>query len=63
MTNRLKLFALRTKSGLLKDDDNSPIWFSDKRQAKAARDEYNQSHSNPVVVTFGIDHKRYKGAK
>jgi len=57
MTRQLKLFAIRTKSGLLTDDSNQPVYFASKMAAKAVRDEYNQQHNANAVVTYGTDHK------
>jgi len=55
---KLRLFAIRTASGqLLKGEDGSPLYFGDKRVAKATRDK-QATESQPLYITFGPDHKR-----
>jgi hypothetical protein len=56
MSSKLKLFVLKTKSGVIvRGDDGQPRYFSDKMQAKQARTE-------DMKVSFGPDHKRFQGA-
>ena len=51
----LKLFMLRYGRGgkVVKGEDGEPLFFHDKRLAKEARKEGQ-------VVSFGIDHRKYK---
>jgi len=55
---RLRLFCLRWgKSGqMVCDIEGNPVYFSDKRSAKLQRVE-------GMVVSYGIDHKKYKVIK
>jgi len=60
---KLRLFAIRNRSGqLIKGEDGSPLYFSDKRAAKAVRDKTNHdgntTPSQELFVTLGPDHKR-----
>lgn len=58
MTTKLRLFAIRTASGqLLKGEDGTPLYFSDKRVAKATRDR-QATPSQQLYITLGPDHKR-----
>ena len=54
----LKLFMLRHSKGgaLVKDSEGNPLYFHDKMIAKRSRKD-NQ------VVTYGPDHRKYKGGK
>jgi hypothetical protein len=56
MSKTLKLFCLRDGKGgvVVKGEDGLPVYFSDKMQAKNSRQEGQ-------VVSYGIDHKKYKG--
>lgn len=56
-----RLFMLRHDKGgaIIKDGSGQPLYFNDKMLAKKARGNYGDT----AVVTFGPDHKRYKGAK
>ena len=55
---KLRLFAIRNRSGqLIKGEDGSPLYFSDKRVAKATRDK-QATTSQELFVTLGPDHKR-----
>lgn len=58
MTKALKLFCLRNGKGgaVVKGEDGNPLYFSDKMIAKKAR-------VDGQVVSFGPDHKRFKGEK
>ena len=55
----LKLFVLRHGKGgaIVKGEDNQPLYFNDKRTAKLAREQ-----RDGTVVSYGPDHKLYKGA-
>ena len=52
----LKLFMLRYSKGgaIVKDSDGNPLYFNDKMIAKANR-------KGDQVVTYGPDHRKYKG--
>lgn len=54
-----RLFMLRHgKAGSpVKDDDGSVMYFSNKQDAKQTRDMFG----GDVVVSYGIDHKLFKG--
>ncbi len=54
----LKLFMLKHSKGgaIVKDDDGNPLTFQDKMIAKASR-------VGKQVVTYGPDHRKYKGGK
>ncbi len=54
----LKLFMLRHGKGgaVVKGEDGEPLFFHDKQLAKQARQEGH-------VVSFGIDHNKYKPRK
>lgn len=54
----LKLFMLRqSKNGaIVKDNDGNPLTFHDKMIAKASK-------VDKQVVTYGPDHRKYKGVK
>ena len=54
----LKLFVLRHSKGgaIVTGDDGKPVYFTDKMVAKRNRQD-NQ------VVSYGPDHKLYKGEK
>lgn len=41
----------------VKDDDGSVMYFSNKQDAKQTRDMFG----GDVVVSYGIDHKLFKG--
>ncbi len=55
---RLRLFCLRWGKGgqMVCDVEGKPVYYSDKRLAKLHRDE-------GMVVSFGIDHKKYNYVK
>lgn len=58
MTNKaLKLFVLKQGKGgaIVKGADGQPLYFADKMIAKQARAEGQ-------VVSFGPDHRKFKGA-
>ena len=62
-STKLRFFAIRTASGqLLKGEDGTPLYFSDKRAAKAVRDKTNHdgntTPSQQLYITLGPDHKR-----
>lgn len=57
-----RLFALRDSRGhLVRNDDNTPKYFADKQSARVYRSKLTQD-TNVFFVTYGIDHKLYKGA-
>ena len=58
MTHTLKLFMLKTHKGgvPVRDEGGSIIYYSDKMSAKRSRTD-NQ------VVSYGIDHHKYKHRK
>jgi len=67
-STKLRLFAIRTASGqLLKGENGTPLYFSDKRAAKAVRDKTNHdgntTPSQQLFITLGPDHKRTNGAQ
>jgi hypothetical protein len=56
-----RLFALRDSRGhLVRNDDNTPRYFADKQSARTYRSKLTQD-TNVFFVTYGIDHKLYKG--
>lgn len=56
-----RLFALRDSRGhLVRNDDNTPKYFADKQSARVYRSKLTQD-TNVFFVTYGIDHKLYKG--
>lgn len=56
-----RLFALRDSRGnLVKDDDNQPIYFINKQVARTYRSKLTD-RTDQYFVTYGIDHKLYKG--
>lgn len=56
-----RLFALRDSRGhLVRNDDNTPKYFADKQSARVYRSKLTQD-TNTFFVTYGIDHKLYKG--
>ena len=62
-STKLRLFAIRTASGqLLRGENGTPLYFSDKRAAKAVRDKTNHdgntTPSQQLYITLGPDHKR-----
>lgn len=54
-----RLFVLRRGKGgsIVKDDDGQPLYFPTKVDAKRMRDSIGKD----VVVSFGIDHRKFKG--
>lgn len=56
-----RLFALRDSRGqLVRDDNKQPIYFPDKPAARTYRSKLTQK-TDEYFVTYGIDHKLYKG--
>jgi len=56
-----RLFALRDSRGqLVCNEDKQPMYFSDKQTARMYRSKLTQEH-NVYFVTYGVDHKLYKG--
>jgi hypothetical protein len=56
-----RLFALRDSRGhLVRTEDNQPMYFADKNSARTYRSKLTQD-TNVYFVTYGIDHKLYKG--
>ena len=56
-----RLFALRDSRGnIVRNEDKQPMYFSDKQTARMYRSKLTQEH-NVYFVTYGIDHKLYKG--
>lgn len=59
----MKLFALRdVNHKLVKDDNNQVVYFSSKEAARKYRSQLTDDQST-YFVTYGIDHKLYKGNK
>jgi hypothetical protein len=56
-----RLFMLRHSKGgsVVLGDDNQPLYFHAKQDAKSVRD----SLGGNVVVTLGPDHRLYQGGK
>jgi hypothetical protein len=54
-----RLFMLRYGKGgaPVKDEDGSIMYFGNKQDAKQTRDMFG----GDTVVSYGIDHKLYKG--
>ena len=58
-----RLFALRTTGHhILQDADGNCRYFATKQEARDYRSLITD-RTNKYFVTYGIDHKRYKGAK
>lgn len=58
-----RLFALRDSRGnLVRDDNNQPMYFANKQSARNYRSKLTQE-TDVYFVTYGIDHKLYKGNK
>lgn len=56
-----RLFAIRDSRGqLVRDDRNQPMYFGDKPSARAYRSTLTQDH-HTYFITFGVDHRLYKG--
>lgn len=56
-----RLFALRDSRGqIVRNDDKQPMYFSDKDSARRHRKALT-SDINVYFVTYGVDHKLYKG--
>lgn len=57
-----RLFALRDSRGqLVRNEDNKqPMYFADKDSARRYRSKLTQE-INVYFVTYGVDHKLYKG--
>jgi len=59
----MKLFALRdVKHNLVKDNNGQVVYFSSKEAARKYRSELTDDQST-YFVTYGVDHKSYKGNK
>jgi len=58
MRTALKLFVLRHGKGgaIVKGDNGEALYFREKRDAKIAREQ-----RQGTVVSYGPDHKLYKG--
>lgn len=56
---KLRLFVLRhgVKGPMVRGEDGTPLYFSNKVDAKRHRD----SIDSKAVVSYGPDHKRFKG--
>jgi hypothetical protein len=56
-----RLFALRDSRGnIVRNEDKQPMYFADKQAARNYRSKLT-SEVNVYFVTYGIDHKLYKG--
>jgi hypothetical protein len=56
-----RLFALRDSRGhLVKTTDNQPMYFDSKDAARKYR-SWLSPDKDQYFVTYGIDHKLYKG--
>jgi hypothetical protein len=56
-----RLFALRDSRGqLVRTEDKQPMYFADKQTARNYRSKLTQE-TGVYFVTYGIDHKLYKG--
>ena len=56
-----RLFALRDSRGnIVRNEDKQPMYFADKQSARNYRSKLT-SEINVYFVTYGIDHKLYKG--
>lgn len=56
-----RLFAIRDSRGqLVRNEHNQPMYFADKQAARTYRSKLTQE-TNVYFVTYGIDHKLYKG--
>jgi hypothetical protein len=56
-----RLFALRDSRGnIVRNEDKQPMYFADKQAARNYRSKLT-SEINVYFVTYGIDHKLYKG--
>jgi len=56
-----RLFALRDSRGqLVRNEDKQPMYFADKQSGRNYRSKLT-SEVNVYFVTYGIDHKLYKG--
>ena len=56
-----RLFALRDSRGqIVRNEDKQPMYFSDKQTARMYRSKLTQD-INVYFVTYGVDHKLYKG--
>lgn len=56
-----RLFALRDSRGqLVRTEDKQPMFFADKQSARNYRSKLTQE-TGVYFVTYGIDHKLYKG--
>lgn len=59
----MKLFALRdVYHKLVKDDNNQVVYFSSKEAARKYRSELTDDEDK-YFVTYGTDHKLFKGNK
>ena len=56
-----RLFALRDSRGnLVRNEDRQPMYFANKTSARTYRSKLTDRHDE-YFVTYGIDHKLYKG--
>lgn len=56
-----RLFALRDSRGqLVRNEDKQPMYFADKDSARRYRSKLT-SEVNVYFVTYGVDHRNYKG--
>jgi hypothetical protein len=56
-----RLFAIRDSRGqLVRNEEKQPMYFADKQAARAYRSKLTQA-TDMYYVTYGIDHKLYKG--
>lgn len=56
-----RLFAIRDSRGqLVRNEDKQPMYFADKQAARTYRSKLTQ-RTDEYFVTYGIDHKLYKG--
>lgn len=57
-----RLFMLRTrKNGPVATDNGKPLYFSIKAEAKVTRNALRAQGQPDVVVSYGPDHRLYKG--
>jgi len=56
-----RLFALRDSRGIIvQNEHKQPMYLADKQSARTYRSKLTQE-INRYFVTYGIDHKLYKG--
>lgn len=58
-----RLFALKENGHLFQGipASNGPLCFETKKEAKLRRDEINKMGISRVHVTYGPDHRNFKG--